>query len=92
MYCLSWDLMDPVVADKCLPTLRIGDENEFYRPFRRGEDKSGLVGLFVCGNNPHVPHRDPDEGRHVVVAANRGRVPRCVLPDREDQEHQERGV
>ena len=22
-----------------------------------------LVGLFVCGNRPHVPRRDPDEGR-----------------------------
>ena len=84
--------MDPVVADKRLTTLDIGHEDEFYRPFRRGEDMSGLVGLFVCGDKPHVPRRNPDESRYVVVAANRGRVPRCVLLDREDQDLQKRGV
>ncbi len=54
--------MDPVVADKCFPTLGFRDEGEFHRPFRRGDDKCGLVGLFVCGDNPHVPRRDPDVG------------------------------
>jgi hypothetical protein len=72
--------MDLVVTDECLPTLVVGDEEKFYRSFSRGEDKRGLVGLFVCENKPHVSRRDPDEGRHVVVAANCGRVPRCVLP------------
>ena len=38
------------------------------------------------------PNRDPDEGRHVVVAANSGIVPRCVLPEWEDQDHQKRRV
>ena len=79
--------MDPVVADKCLSTLGVEDDHEFHRRFRRGEDRRGLVGLFVCGIKPHVPRRDPDEGRHVVVAAKSGIVPRCVLPDREDQDH-----
>ena len=84
--------MDPVVADKCLSSLGIGDEDNFHRSFCRGEDRCVLVGLFVCGNKPHVPRRDPDEGRHAVVAANCGGVPRCVLPDREDQDYQKRGV
>jgi len=88
----AYDLMDPVVADKYLPTLVVGDEDKFYRSFRRGEDRCGLVGLFVCGNKPHVSRRDPDEGRHVVVVTNYGRVPRCVLLDWEDQDHQERSV
>ncbi len=34
-----------------------------------------------------MPRGDPDEGRHVVVATNCGRVPRCILPDWEDQDH-----
>jgi hypothetical protein len=84
--------MDLVVADKCLTAHGIGDEDEFYWPFHRGEDRSGLVGLFVCGNIPHVSRRDPDEGGHVVVAVNCGRVPRYVLPNREDQDHQKKGV
>jgi hypothetical protein len=78
--------MDPVVADKCLTVHGIGDEDEFYRPFRQGEEKSGLFELYVSGNKPHVSHRDPDEGRHVVVAENCGRVPRCVIQDRESQD------
>jgi len=73
--------MDPFVADKCLPTLGVGDEDKFYQLLRKGEDMCGLFGLFVCGEKPHVPRRDPDEGRHVVVAANCGRVPRRVLPN-----------
>ena len=87
MDCRAHDFMDPVVSHKCLTAFGIiivDDEDEFYWPSRRGENKSGLVGLFVCGNKPHVFRRDPDEGRHVLVAANCGRVPRCVLPDRED--------
>jgi len=89
--CRAHDLMYPVVADICLTTLGIGDEDEFYRLLRRKEHRSGLVGLFVCGNKSHVPRRNPDEGRHVVVAANRGIVPWCVLPYREDQDYQKRG-
>ena len=84
--------MDPVVADKCLPILGVGDEDKFLRPSRKREDRCGLVGLFVCGVKPHVPRRDQDEGRHVVVAANCGRVPRCVLQDLEEQGHQKMGV
>ena len=75
-----------VAGDKCLPTLVVGDEDKLHRPFRRVEDICGIVGLCVCGDKPHVPRWDPDEGRHVVVAANCGRVPRCVLPDWEDQD------
>ena len=73
------------MGDKCLPTLVVGDKDIFHRPFRRGEGKCGLVGLFMCRNKQHVARRDPDEGRHVVVAANCGRIPRCVLPYWEDQ-------
>ncbi len=90
MYWQAWDLMDSVVADKGFSTL--GDKDKFHRRFPRGEDKCGLIGLFVGGNKPHVPRRDPDECGHVVVAANCGRVPRCVLLDWEDQDHQKRGV
>ena len=84
--------MDPVVSDKYLPILVFGDEDKFHLPFLRGEDMCGLVGLFVCGNKLHVSRRDSVEGRHVVVAANCGRVPRCVLLDWEDQDHQKRCV
>ena len=45
---ISFHMMDPVVADECLPTLGVSDEDEFHPPFRRGKDKGGLVGLFVC--------------------------------------------
>ena len=31
--------------------------------------------------------RDPDEGRHNLVAVDCGGVPRCVLLDREDPDH-----
>ncbi len=85
-------MVDPVVAGKRLETLVVGDEDEFHGPFRGGEDRYGLVGLFVCWNKPHVPLRDPDEGRHVVVAANCGGAPRCVFPEWEDRDHSERGV
>ena len=34
-----------------------------------------------------MPRRDPDKGRHVVVAANCGRFPRCVIPIWEDQDY-----
>ena len=84
--------MDSVVANKYFPSLGVGDEDKLHRPFRKGEDKCGLVGLFVGGNKPHVPRRDPDEGWHVVVAANCGQVPRYVLPYRDDQDHQNRDV
>ena len=51
------DMMDPVVADKRLPPLFVGDKDEFYRPFRGGEDWVSLVGLLVSGNKTHVPRR-----------------------------------
>ena len=35
----------------------------------------------MSGDKTHVPRRDPDGGQHVVVDANCGRVPRCVLPE-----------
>ena len=80
------------MADKCLPTLFVGDKDEFNRPFRGGEGWDGLVGLRVSGDKAHVPRRDPDEGRHVVVAADCGGVPRGVLPNGEYQDHEEGGV
>ena len=87
MDCRAQDPLDPVVGDECLPTLIVGDEDEVYLPFRSGEDRVGLVGLIVSGDKPHVPRRDPDKGRHVVVAANYGGVPRGVLPAREYHDH-----
>ena len=51
-----------VVANTCFLTLGVGDEDKFLLPFGRGEDKCGLVGLFVCGDKLHVPRRDSDEG------------------------------
>ncbi len=56
------DLMDPVMADECLPTLFVGDKDEFNRPFRGGEGRIGLVGLLAIGEKAHVPRRDPDKG------------------------------
>ena len=79
--------MDPVVAYKCLPTLLVGDKEEFHRPFCGGEDLVGLFGLFVRGDKLHVSRRDPDEDRHVLVAADCGRVPWCVVLDREYEYH-----
>ncbi len=87
MDCRAHDMLDPVVADKCLPTLVVGDEDEFHRPFRGREERFGLVGLLVSGDKPHVPRHDPDEVRHVVGVAECGRVPRGVLPDRECQDN-----
>jgi len=86
------DLFDPVVANKCLLTLGIIDEDEFQRPFRREDDKGGLVGLFACWDKPHVFRRDPDKGRHVVVVANCNTVSRCVIPSWEDQDSQKGGL
>ena len=62
--------MDLVVEDKCLPALVVGDEDKFHKLVSGGGDMCGLVRLFVCGNKPHVPRRDPNEVRHVVIAAN----------------------
>jgi hypothetical protein len=73
--CRAHDLLDPVVEDKCLPTLVVGEKDEFHRLFRGGEGRIGLVGFLVSGDKPHVPRRDPDEGRHVAVAADCIRVP-----------------
>jgi hypothetical protein len=47
--------MDPVVADKCLPPLFVGDKDEFHRPFRGEEDWVGVVGLVVSGNKRMCP-------------------------------------
>ena len=87
LYRRAQDPLDPVVADKCLSTFLVGDKDEFYRPFRGEEDGVGLVGLPVSGDKPHVSFRDPDEGRHVVVAANCGRVTRGVIPYGKYQDH-----
>ena len=84
--------MDPVVADKCLPTLVVGDKDELHRPFHGGEDWIGRIGLLVSGDKTHVPRRDPDESQHVVVAADSGRVPRSVLRNKENQYYSEGGV
>ena len=92
MHCRAHDLLDPIVAYKCLPALFVCDKDDFHRPLRGGEDWVGLVGLLVRRDKTHVPRRDPDEGRHVVVAANCGRAPRGVFLDRENQDHWEGGV
>ena len=62
LYCRAKDRIHPVVVEKCVWTLGVGDEDNFYRPLRWGEARCGLAGLFMCGDKPHVPHRDPDEG------------------------------
>ncbi len=87
MNCRAWDLVDLVVAYECFPTLFVGDKDEFHWPFRERKDWVGPVGLFVRRDEPHVSLRDPDEGRHVVVAADCGGVPWCVIPDMENQDH-----
>ena len=53
--CRAQDLLDLVVADKCLLTFVVGDKGEFHRSFRWGEDWIGLVGLLVSGVKEHVP-------------------------------------
>jgi hypothetical protein len=70
-----------------IPTLVVGDKDEFHRPFRGGEDRVGLVGLLMSGDKPHGPRRDLNESRHVVMAADCGRVSRDVFPDMEYQNH-----
>ena len=87
MNCRAQDSLDPVVAYKCLPTFFVGDKDQFHWPFRGEEDWVGPVGLFVSGDKPNVPLRDPDEGRHVVVVADCGRVPWCAILDREYEDH-----
>ena len=56
------NLIDSVVVEECFSATGIGDENKFYRPFRRVEGRCSLVGLFMRRDKPHVPRRDPDEG------------------------------
>ena len=85
--CRAYDLVDSVVADKRLPALIVGDEDKFHWPFRGGENRCGLVRLFVCGDKLHVPRRDLYEGRHAVVSANFGGAPRCIILDWEDQDN-----
>jgi hypothetical protein len=50
MYCRAQNPSDSVVAEKGFPPLGIGYENKFRRPFSRGEDKCGFVGLLVRWN------------------------------------------
>ncbi len=61
LYCLAYDLINPAVAANCFSSLVVGDEKKLHRPFRKGEGRCGLVGLFVGGNKPHVPLRDLDK-------------------------------
>ena len=56
------NLIDFVVVEESFLATGIGDENKFYRPFCRVEGRCSLVGMFMRGNKPHVPRRDPDEG------------------------------
>ena len=56
------NLIDFVVSEESFPATGIGDENKFNRQFRRVEGRCSLVGLFMIGDKPHVPRRDPDEG------------------------------
>ncbi len=83
MNCRAHDPLGHVMAYKYLPTLVVDDKDEFHWPFRGGKDWAGPVGLFVRGDKPHVPVRDPDEGRHVVVAVDCGGVPWFVISYRE---------
>ncbi len=59
---MAQNLVDFVVAEESFPATGIGDENKFYRPFRRMEGRCSFVGLLMRGDKPHVPRRDPDEG------------------------------
>ncbi len=62
LYSRTHNLSDSVVAEEAFPPLGIGYENKFHWPFGRGEDKCGLVGLFVKRYKPHVSRHDSDEG------------------------------
>ena len=62
MYIRTPNPIDSVVIEEAFPPLGIGYENKFHRPFGRGEDMCGLVGLFVKRYKSHVSRRDPDEG------------------------------
>jgi hypothetical protein len=59
--------MDSVMVHECLASLRVGDEDELYRPFGGGEYSGRFVRLFVSGDEAHVPRRDADEGGHIDV-------------------------
>jgi len=74
--------LDPIVAEECLPSLCISNENELNRPFGRGEVSGRLVRLFVSRYEAHMSRWDMDEGGHVTVVSNRGGIPRCVIPIR----------
>ncbi len=43
------------MADKCLPTLVVGNKDEFDRPFRGGENWVSLVRLLVSGDKRMCP-------------------------------------
>ena len=77
----SEDRMDPVLAEECLPSHCIRNENELQRPFGKGEVSKRHVRLSVGRYEAHVSRWDADEGGHVAVASNRGVVPRRVIPN-----------
>ncbi len=53
--CRAHYLLDPIVGDKCLPTLAVGVKDKLHMPFRGKEDRVGLVRLLVSGDKPNVP-------------------------------------
>ena len=79
--------MDPFVVEKYLPFFVFVNEDELHGPFCRGEVSGRPVRLFVCRDKAHVSYY-LDEGIHVAVATNFGRVPHCVIPGREYHDHQ----
>ena len=84
--------MDPVVAEECLPSFCVGNDDELHRPFGRGEISGHFVRMYVSQNKAHVSLWDVDEDGHVAVACNRGGVPRCIILDRKYHDYHERDV
>jgi hypothetical protein len=66
-------------------TCFIGDENKLHHPLSRGDGRHHVFGSTVCRYKVHVTRRDANEGRHVVVAPDGGRVPWGVVPYWEDK-------
>jgi hypothetical protein len=72
------------------PALLIEDYYKLHRPLSRREVRCHVVGLTAGRHKVHVAIRNANEGRHVAMAPDRGRVrPWSVVLDRADENCQE---
>ena len=69
----------------------IGYEDKPHSSFSWREDRRHIMGLTVGWHKPHVASGDTDEGRHVAMASDGGRVPRGAVPYKENMDDKTMG-